>query len=37
MECLLPEIIDPLYPKWLLKSDIREPDYICKNINLNKK
>ncbi|XP_025415583.1 uncharacterized protein LOC112687212 [Sipha flava] len=29
MKCLLPEIIDPMYPKRLLKSDIREPDYIC--------
>lgn len=28
MKCLLPEIIDPQFPKRLSKSDIREPDHI---------
>lgn len=38
MECLLPEIIDPQFPKRMLKSDIRDPDRIKKNIfkKLNK-
>jgi len=27
MECLLPEIVDPLYGKSFEITDIREPDY----------
>lgn len=27
-QCILPEIVDPLYGKRLLISDIREPTYI---------
>ncbi len=30
MKSLLPEIIDPQFPKRMLKSDIREPDHIKK-------
>ncbi|XP_060848449.1 uncharacterized protein LOC132927890 [Rhopalosiphum padi] len=32
-ECILPEIVDPLYGKRLLISDIREPTYIKEKIN----
>lgn len=28
LECLLPEIVDPLYGKRFELSDIREPEYI---------
>ena len=34
LECLLPEIVDPLYGKRLLISDIREPEHI---LNAQKK
>lgn len=36
MECLLPEIVNPQHPKRMLKSDIKEPERILKNIK-NKK
>lgn len=36
MDCLLPEIVDPLYPKKLLKDDIREPERIKQNILAHK-
>jgi len=32
-ECILPEIVDPLYGKRLLISDIREPTHIKEKIN----
>ncbi|XP_050540727.1 uncharacterized protein LOC126905245 [Daktulosphaira vitifoliae] len=35
MECLLPEIVDPQFPKRLLKSDIKEPKKISKNTRKN--
>lgn len=34
-ECLLPELIDPQFPKRMLKSDIREPDRIKNSIKTN--
>jgi len=34
LECLLPEIVDPLYGKRMLISDIREPEHI---LNAQKK
>lgn len=39
MECILPEIVQPLYPKRMWKSDIREPERISNNIlaYMNKK
>jgi len=36
MKCLLPEIIDPQFPKRMLKSDIREPDHIKKKMIIKK-
>lgn len=30
MDCMLPEIIQPLYPIRMLKSDIKEPERIIK-------
>jgi len=36
-ECLLPELIDPQFPKRMLKSDIREPVRIKNNIETNEK
>jgi len=32
MECILPKIVQPLYPKRTLKSDKREPERISNNI-----
>ncbi|XP_060859260.1 uncharacterized protein LOC132936537 [Metopolophium dirhodum] len=36
MKSLLPEIIDPQFPKRMLKSDIREPDHIKKKMIIKK-
>lgn len=36
MECMLPEIINPQYPKRLLKSDIKEPLRIMEEIEKRK-
>lgn len=32
MECMLPEIVQPLYPIRMNKSDIREPERISNSI-----
>uniref|UniRef100_A0A2S2N9F1 YqaJ viral recombinase domain-containing protein n=1 Tax=Schizaphis graminum TaxID=13262 RepID=A0A2S2N9F1_SCHGA len=37
MKSLLPEIIDPQFPKRMMKSDIREPDHIKKKMIIKKK
>ncbi|XP_050066334.1 uncharacterized protein LOC126555452 [Aphis gossypii] len=37
LECLLPEIVDPLYGKRMLISDIREPEHILNAQNKKKK
>lgn len=37
MDCLLPEIVEPLYGKRLLVSDIREPERIIDAQQLHNK
>lgn len=37
IDCLLPEIVEPLYGKRLLVSDIREPSRIIEAQQLNNK
>lgn len=37
LECLLPEIVDPLYGKRFELADIREPKYILEAQKITKK
>jgi len=36
MDCTLPEIIQPLYPIRMLKSDIKEPERLNKIMTITK-